>query len=354
MQQISVVLIVRNEEANLAKCINSTKGLADHVIVVDTGSDDNTVKIAAECGARIFNFPWVDDFAAARNYALSLSDTEWNLILDADEYIVDVDPGAVRAFLKQSQAVGRIEIVSETADSEEIYETRNYITRLIPRGLQFKGKIHEQVDTDLPRTNVPIVVRHTGYLHRNKSNRNIPLLQDELLMNADDPYLHYQLAKEYSGIGLYEDSKFSFERAIDLISGNERFAPNIIVDYLYLTIKMQDYERGLEIVNSAYACVQGFSDYFFACGVFYRDLVLSEPTEYVSLLPAIESSYLKCIELGDSLRYDGVTGTGTFAAWYNLGNYYEVLGNTDKARNCYRRSAQYNYARAIQRLHDIA
>jgi len=96
-----------------------------------------------------------------------------------------------------------------------------------------------------------------------------------------------------------------------------------------------------------------FPDFHFVCGIFYRDLILHDPGRYASLLPLIEASYRQCIEIGETDRYDSVAGTGSYAAWYNLGNYYEVIGDRDKAIECYRHSASYQYKRALQRLHEI-
>lgn len=351
---LALVMIARDEEANIARCIDSVRGLVDKVVVADTGSTDNTPTIAASLGAEVYHDVWRQDFAAARNFALSHSDADWNLILDADEYIVQADEEAIRSFLKQDRAVGRIQLVSETMDDGETNEVRNFITRLIPGDVRFRGRIHEQADTPLLRQNIPIVARHTGYLGTNKSARNIPLLLAELSGNDSDPYLHYQLAKEYAGIDQTEDSFKSYMRAVSRITGNERYAPNLIVDFLYATIKAGRFDIGMQLIERDYACIQGFSDYFFACGIFYRDLILHDPARFSSYLIEIEKSYRKCIEIGESSRYDGVIGTGTYAAWYNLGNYYEIIGNMAEAVRCYQHAASYNYACAIQRLHDIA
>lgn len=84
---ISVALIVKDEESVLARCLESVSTLADELVVVDTGSSDNTVKIATDWGAKIGHFPWCDDFAAARNYAESLCTGEWIVWIDADEIL---------------------------------------------------------------------------------------------------------------------------------------------------------------------------------------------------------------------------------------------------------------------------
>ena len=76
MPTLSVCLIVKNEEAHLARCLESVRGLWDDLVVVDTGSTDHTVEIARSFGARLFDFTWVDDFSAARNFCLDQITTD--------------------------------------------------------------------------------------------------------------------------------------------------------------------------------------------------------------------------------------------------------------------------------------
>lgn len=85
--KLNLVMIVKNEERSLRKCLKAARGLVDEIIIADTGSTDRTVSIAREMGARVVDFVWINDFGAARNFALEQSDADWNLILDADEYL---------------------------------------------------------------------------------------------------------------------------------------------------------------------------------------------------------------------------------------------------------------------------
>lgn len=347
---LALVMITLNEEQRLAKCLRSAASFVDEIIVVDTGSKDGTIDIAKQYGAKVVPYSWTKDFSAARNFALSHSSCEWNLILDADEYIESFDREAVNRFMVQSESVGRIHRISETVDRGESSYTSDYITRLIPAGMMYKGRIHEQVDTTLSRKNVPIVVSHDGYLGTNKSSRNIPILLEELEISPNDSYYRYQLAKEYNGINRIEESLTAYEDALRRLSYRERYAPNVLVDYMYALNKAGNYEKLYDIMNQESDFVSQFPDYHFACGVIYLDMIIHDQERYITLLPRIEQAYKRCLAIGETEQYDTVQGTGSYAALYNLGNYYEVLGQTGLARECYRQASELGYDKASRRL----
>src|SRR5438132_6424759 len=94
---VSLCLMVRNEEAALPGCLQSVAGIADEIIVVDTGSTDRTKDVAAGFGAKVFDFPWVDSFAAARNECLRHASHEWIFWLDADDRLDEENQGKLQA-----------------------------------------------------------------------------------------------------------------------------------------------------------------------------------------------------------------------------------------------------------------
>ncbi|MFC4303434.1 glycosyltransferase [Cohnella boryungensis] len=350
MSKLALVMITLNEEAKIGRCIESAAPYVDEIVVADTGSTDRTREIALELGAKVFTYVWENDFSAARNYAISKSSADWILVMDADEWIEALDVSGVSEFIQKTGGVGRIEIKSIFKDSDIQHTASDYISRLFPRSLRYKGRIHEQLNTSLPRYNVPILVGHDGYFSQRKSDRNVPLLLLELQDHPDDPYYLYQLAKEYSGLDNGAESRNYFSKAYAALQGMERFAPNVVTEYIYLLMKLKDYEAVLGILQREHAWLRRFPDYHFACGVFYLDLVLSNPAQYMEYLPRIERSYRLCLEVGETELYDSVKGTGSYAALYNLGNYYEVLGKAEQAIQCYRNSAAMGYSKAGQRL----
>ncbi|HHW13300.1 MAG TPA: glycosyltransferase family 2 protein, partial [Firmicutes bacterium] len=97
---IGLAMIVRNEEANLARCLESVAGLVDEVVIVDTGSADRTEEIAHRYTDKVYRYPWDGDFSAARNHALAQASADWILSLDADEEL-DRSTGDLRTLVEQ-------------------------------------------------------------------------------------------------------------------------------------------------------------------------------------------------------------------------------------------------------------
>lgn len=197
MSMISLVMIVKNEENHVRKCLLSVKESVDELIVVDTGSTDQTKQIAVECGAKVYDFAWTDSFAEARNFALEQASGDWMLVLDADEYLETGSAELIKEFVAGPLAIGRVNIISKYLDNGEVRYASSPISRLFPKGVTYKGDIHEQVVSDLPHRLTPITVHHDGYYQTNKTERNIPLLQKGLQKDQNNPYLLMQLAREY-------------------------------------------------------------------------------------------------------------------------------------------------------------
>ena len=106
MVSLSACLIVKNESLLLSRCLESLRSFVDEIIVVDTGSTDNTIEIAHSHGAQVKYFTWIDDFSAARNESLRHASGDWILYIDADEVIDSVNAGKIRQVITQKDIMG--------------------------------------------------------------------------------------------------------------------------------------------------------------------------------------------------------------------------------------------------------
>jgi len=201
-------MIARNEEASIGLAIKSVLALVDEVVVIDTGSQDNTRIIAEGYGARVIDMPWQDDFSAARNIALSEATGDWILVLDADERLQPVRPVEFQRFLSNPSVAGyRIQIVSRR--NEKCTQTFQLVRlfRNHPE-VRYRYPIHEQI---IPSLNVwaeeqgmvvadsPIVVLHEGYFQNRtaeKRDRNLRILRKAISTFPDEAYFEYQIACE--------------------------------------------------------------------------------------------------------------------------------------------------------------
>src|SRR5690606_13560164 len=110
-----------------------------------------TKEIAQSFGARIYDYTWNDSFADARNFALEQSASDWRLVLDADEYIVNDARQLIRSFIAGKRAIGRLKIVNKFVTNNEVSYVNNYIPRLFPSDVRYEGRIHEQPVSGLSR-----------------------------------------------------------------------------------------------------------------------------------------------------------------------------------------------------------
>lgn len=355
MKSLSLVMIVKNEENNLRRCLESVKGIVDEIVIIDTGSTDKTKKIALEFNAKVFDYKWDNDFSKARNFALSNSNSDWNLILDADEYIVNIDLDRVRYFINSNDsAIGQVKIVSFFEQDGEIKNSGSFISRLTPKGVWFEGAIHEQLKSDFPRKTVDIILEHNGYLNTNKFDRNISILLDELKIRPNDSYLLYQTARTYYVNKMYSEASTYFNRFYNCFNSNtEAFVADGLITYIYTVIKTNEFEKGLEIINDNFDLLKKSSDFYFVCGVLFTELVSSNPEKYINYFENIELSYLGALEIGDDFSYNGVQGTGSYLAAFNLGVFYELINKIDDAIMYYELSAKYNYKRALEALNRL-
>lgn len=238
---VSLCMIVKNEESNLTACLKSVGDLPGEIIIVDTGSTDRTVEIARSFGARVEQFAWIDDFAAARNESLKYATGDWILWLDADDWVSAEN--LIR--LKNAVASGhadafRCRMVSPLDQGLNQAINSAYYTLLFRnhRGIHFEGPIHETVTDALLHQGMTIAVtnirvEHNGYngqpdIIERKARRNAKILYRCVAEDPGNPKWHYHLGVSLYQLADYGEAAEQFERVINHPN------PNLNVDgHLY-------------------------------------------------------------------------------------------------------------------------
>ena len=338
MAALALVMIVRNEERCIARCLNSVRGVVDEMIVLDTGSTDDTVKIAEGLGARVYHYVWNDDFAAARNAALDHSSAQWNLILDADEWVGDApDKAMLSAALAAHQPfLGALPISSQFDMQGQVQESVSWIPRILPRGVRYAGRIHEQPVSDLARKRIELPIVHDGYrtveLER-KRGRNIDLLLLALEEAPTDPYLLFQLGASHAVYGDYVTAVLRYTQALLFTKEHHGFRHELVVRTIFALKEAGRHEAAIEFAESEMKNWEHSPDFFFALGdVLLAWGNLNKGEQFDTLVPMIEAAWLRCIEIGDQPTLSGsVRGRGSFLAAHNLAVVYDALGDKEKA-----------------------
>ncbi len=212
--KISACYIVKNEAKNLAKSIKSLKSQVNEIVVVDTGSTDNTIAVARKLGAKVYSFPWQDDFSKARNFALSKAKGDWLVLLDADEYFTAKTAGNIRQVIRQAQQADAflVRLVNYNVDKAEVQDYF-YQLRIVrnQQGLHYEGKIHEELMLSDGRSMnfrrvspETLEIYHTGYSNsvtRQKVERNLSILQQAVADGQSEAELARYFCDCYLGLG---------------------------------------------------------------------------------------------------------------------------------------------------------
>ena len=199
VQALSVCMIVRDEAQNLRPCTEHIRQVASEIVVVDTGSKDDTIRVATDLGARVLMHEWRDDFADARNVSLAHASGDWMLWLDADDRMAEAGCRRLAELIQAPQDRAFFLILDDVAASGA---SQCYQMRVVPNlpGIQFRGAVHEELLTSVDRLGLTLVhsdvrVRHTGYederVTQRKTERNRRLLERRLADAPDDPMVRY-------------------------------------------------------------------------------------------------------------------------------------------------------------------
>lgn len=305
------------------------------MVVLDTGSTDDTMEIARSCGAVVHQAEWTDDFSAARNLALDLANADWNLILDADEWI-ESGGDCLKDPIRFSRSLGVVLVKSDFEISGEKSKGNSWITRLLPRGVRYEGRVHEQVVSSFPRKRLPLVVGHDGYAPSQmaaKRGRNLPLLLKELELHPHDSYILFQLGKEYELAGDMATAGDFYLKAKEYLPTAAPYTHELTMRLLYCLSKSERLQDAIMLAGDEMGNWQDSPDFFFLLGNLFLDWAILHPERaYEEWLPMAEEAWLRCLAIGDRPELEGtVVGRGSFLAAQNLSVIYGGRGEGARA-----------------------
>lgn len=224
---ISACVIVKNEAENLPKWLASVRTFADEMIVVDTGSEDNSKELARAAGAKVFDFQWINDFAAAKNFAIGKASGRWIVFPDADEYFDEASQQRIPALLKELEGRNILGVTCpliniDKDDNNRVMEAivQLRIFRNLPQ-LRYQGYIHE-VLAGIPQQSIylarELTVYHTGYSSRQqlkKFTRNLEMLEAGRQQYGDSPGEWHYFMDTYYGLRDYEQAMVYAKKIIE-------------------------------------------------------------------------------------------------------------------------------------------
>lgn len=236
--RVSLSMIVRNEAQHLRGCLASVADLVDEMVVVDTGSTDDTRQIAAACGALVFGFDWCDDFAAARNESLRLCRSPWVLWMDADDRILGTNRQALKALLDGLQDESAAYVMQCVSPRDRGGASVTEHVRLFRRHehIRWRGRIHEQIRASVlacghQLRSTGISFEHLGYFdaqaRQRKAERNLRLLLREREHQPNDPFVLYNIGRTLQGLGRLQEALPHLQKALILTPAGAPFEQHL-------------------------------------------------------------------------------------------------------------------------------
>lgn len=350
---LSICMMIKNEEKNLKRCLDSLQVLRESIpselIIVDTGSDDNSISIAQEYTDKVYFHPWNDDFSAMRNISINYAAGEWVLIIDADEEMVE-NKGILELFKKKiptevAGAYFQVKNLTSSKEEDARYTVPFNSTRIFRKTKEFhyEGIVHNIPIVNGVLVEIPAMLLHYGYiaddpeLMERKFQRTATLLKRKLDKEPDDIYYRFQLANSFGMHGDHLEAFQEVQKAYKLCKSDKELKKHIYVVCLLLKEAvaieytsdeiLKDVQRGLSLEPD-------YFDLYFYLGQFYA--LRLEDTEaitcfekYFITVENFPNTTLRC-----NLTLNHYSMYSQTEALYNMAAIYGRMGNYIEANCC--------------------
>jgi glycosyltransferase involved in cell wall biosynthesis len=270
---LSLCMIAKNESGNIGRCLQSARNFVDEIIVVDTGSTDDTVDIARDVGATVIETEWQEDFSLARNASLDRATGDWILFLDCDEELAPGSGPDLRELIRDSRYEAyfiQVSNLTETGSKLLVPSVRLFRNR---KAFRFEGRIHEQIATSIIANNgqqsigqCSISIIHHGYNGQQsniqaKIKRNLKLLG----ITADkekDGFFYYNLGVEHLRLREMEKALDCFLKAAKLTAANLGYAPILALRTATTLMDLSRYRDAVRHLKYYQGIYGNFNDLF--------------------------------------------------------------------------------------------
>lgn len=334
---ISLCMIVKNEERCLERCLKSVQNIVSEIIIVDTGSTDRTVEIAQQFTDKIYTFEWINDFAAARNFAIEHASGDYILQLDADEYLCE---GTENLQGELDKSYYFLRIRNEVGQGRAQTHLFVRLFRNQP-SMRYEGKLHEQINLDknkdLPYGYMNCVIHHDGYLdevvkEKNKGKRNMDIIKADIKSNPT-PFNYYNLGLQYVHEKNYKEAVEAFKKSYSMAS-NQTYTPRLLILLFNSLLHLKQYKQAMDVASDSALLFPDSPNMWYGLANVYHEMGFVEDAKI-----CLE----RCLEIGEEAgvrEYNHEEGSGSFLANAKLCEIYLEQGDKEQANKYFLKAVE--------------
>lgn len=309
MESVTLVVMARDEARCIERCLQSFAPFVDRLLVLDTGSLDDTVERARRCGAQVAHFDWVDDFAAARNAALDQAGPGWHLVADADEWLEAGGPHLRPWLLEHPHSLGTVTIRNQFEAKGQAGVCKAQLPRLLPQAVRYAGRIHEQPQSPWPLRDTALVFGHDGYCdaqRQRKQGRNERLLRQALQQQPDEGYLLFQLGCELSSREALAEAREVYAQALSCAPGQAHYRGELVRRHLVVLQSLKAWDAAAAFAETELAAQSDSAYFMLTLGNLFWNWCEAQPVHAAALLPSAHESWRRALHLAQSGPGPGV------------------------------------------------